>query len=268
MVTDRPRPLLALAKTTNPLLASWDEWSPHEYLADYYRVVEPDEVETIRFIVEAAKRLPANEPILIFGSGPTLHHVFPIAPYASELHVADYLPANLDEISAWLNRRPPFHDWRPFVRYALICEGMARPSEAAIATREELTRRKIAELLQADAGRRDPLGLARRAFYPTVISCYCADLATNNKVIWRRYMANISSLLEPGGTFITAALRRATFYKVGARYFPSADVDEQDLRGFLDQELGRDVLVETRSLPEHAALGYTGIVLGHGVKRR
>jgi hypothetical protein len=69
------------------------------------------------------------------------------------------------------------------------------------------------------------------------------------------------------GFFVTAALRRANYYKVGERLFPSADVDERDLRAFLDQELGHEVAIETHVLPSHEPLGYTGIVLGHAVKR-
>jgi hypothetical protein len=86
-----------------------------------------------------------------------------------------------------------------------------------------MVRRKITRLFQADAGDFNPLGCDGREFYPVVVSCYCADSATDN--------------------------------------------DERDLRAFLDQVLGHEVAVETHELPSHEALGYTGIVLGHAVKR-
>ena len=106
---------------------------PGEYLADYYAVVEPDEVETIAFFTEAIRETAAGEPVLFFGTGPTLHHVFLSAGRASEIHLADYLPQNLAEIERWLRRDPGAHDWRPFVRYTLECEGLRAPSDAQLA---------------------------------------------------------------------------------------------------------------------------------------
>ena len=75
-----------LARLTRRLLrrprcASFDtDWVPHEYLADYYRVVEPDERETIAFFADEIKEAPAGGAVLVFGTGPTLHHIFLAAP--------------------------------------------------------------------------------------------------------------------------------------------------------------------------------------------
>ena len=128
---------LALATRTalrRPRIASFDtDWVPRAYLADYYRVVEPDERETIAFFVEAMKDAEAYEPVLFFGTGPTLHHVFLAAPMASEIHLADYLPANLEEIERWLIRDPAAHDWSAFVRYTLECEGVDSPTDEDVA---------------------------------------------------------------------------------------------------------------------------------------
>ena len=59
------------------------DWVPRDYLADYYRVVEPDERETIAFLVDAIGEAEPGKPVLLFGTGPTLHHVFLAAPSAS-----------------------------------------------------------------------------------------------------------------------------------------------------------------------------------------
>ena len=223
MIRESGVPSTSLTAANGVVLSPWDSWSPQEYLADYYRFVEPDEIETIRFISQVSRRLKEPANTLVFGCGPTLHHVFPIAPFASEIHLADYLPRNLDEIRAWIERRAPYHDWSAFVRYTLQCEGVAEPSHDDISSREEMVRRKITRLFQADAGDFDPLGCDGRQSYPVVVSCYCADSATDNKDTWRRYMANISSMVTEEGFFVTAALREANYYKVGERFFPSAD---------------------------------------------
>ena len=243
--------------------ASFDaDWVPGEYLQDYYAVVEPDELETIAFFADAIRDTRPDAPILFFGTGPTLHHVFLSAGRASEIHLADYLPQNLAEIERWLQRDSSAHDWRPFVRYTLECEGLDAPTGEQLARREELTRAKVTRLLQADAG--DPQPVCER--YATVVSAYCADSATADRATWEAYMRHIAGLVEPGGVFITAALRRSRSYLVGGKRFPSADVDEHDLRAVLEPEF--DCAIEVRELPEHARLGYSGIVLASATRRR
>jgi hypothetical protein len=256
-----------LARLTRRLLrrrrcASFDaDWVPQEYLADYYRVVEPDERETIAFFADAIKAAPAGEAVLVFGTGPTLHHVFLAAPTASELHLADYLPANLEEIERWRTRDPTAHDWRAFVRYTLQCEGLAAPTDEDITRREELTRSKVTRLLQVDARR--PVPLDQR--YATVISAYCADSATDDRATWEIFMANITDLVGPGGLFITAALRRCRSYVVGGKRFPSANVDEHDLERVLAPRFSPRVHV--CDLHGHEAQGYSSVVLAHARRR-
>ena len=245
--------------------ASFDaDWVPGEYLEDYYAEVEPDEVETIAFFADAIRDTQPGEPILFFGTGPTLHHVFLSADRASEIHLADYLPQNLAEIERWLERDADAHDWRPFVRYTLECEGLDAPTEEELAQREELTRGKVTRLLQADARDRDPVGER----YATVVSAYCADSATADRATWEAYMRHIAGLVEPGGVFITAALRRSRSYLVGGKRFPSADVDEHDLRAVLEPDFDcGDGAIQVREVPEHARLGYSGIVLACARRR-
>jgi hypothetical protein len=65
--------------------------------------------------------------------------------------------------------------------------------------------------------------------------------------------------VTPGGVFLTSALRRCRFYVVGGKRFPSANVDEDDLRAAL-AGFG-EAAVEARAVDGHGALGYSGIVL-------
>ena len=232
---------------------------PRDYLTDYYGDVQPDERETIAFFVDAIKAAPAGEPVLVLGTGPTLHHVFLAAPVASEIHLADYLPANLEEIERWLAADPDAHDWRPFVRYTLECEGLTAPTDEDVTRREQLTRSKITRLLQVDA--RHPIPLERS--YDTVISAYCADSATDDRAVWETFMRNIVDLVAPDGLFITAALRRCRSYLVGDKRFPSANVDEYDLRRVLERRFSPRL--EVRHLDD--AHGYSGVVLASAQRR-
>jgi hypothetical protein len=252
---------LALARATRLFLghrpASFDtDWVPADYLRDYYADVEPDELATIAYFTDAVRRAEPGRPVLFVGVGPTLHHVFLAARSASEIHLADYLPANLAEIRRWLDRDPGAHDWRPFVRYTLQCEGVAAPTEAQVAEREALTRAKVTRLVRLDCRAPDPSPTR----YATVVSAYCADSATSDLTSWTPFMRNILDRVAPGGLFVTAALRRSRGYVVGGRTFPSARVDEVDVRAVLERELGTTAAVRVRRLDDDTH-GYGGIVL-------
>jgi hypothetical protein len=197
-----------------------------------------------------------------------LHHVFLTAGTASEIHLAEYLPTNLREIERWLDGAPDAHDWRPFVEYTFECEGVVGPTEDQVREREELTRSKITALLPGDARLADPLGGRGSAPYGAVVSAYCADSATSDKATWESYMRHIGGLVRPGGLFVTAALRHSTGYVVGGQTFPSASVDEADLRRVLEPCFDwDDGVIEVCDLSAHRSHGYTSIILAR-VRRR
>ena len=266
-----------LATLTRAILRHKDEpahatfeadWVPADYLADYYSAVEPDERQTIAYFADAIAQSPPDEPVLCFGVGPTLHHVFLAASTASEIHLGDYLPANLREIERWIARDARAHDWRPFVRYTLEREGIVSPTDEEITQREDLTRAKITRLLEVDLRRPAPLGLQSPQSYGTVISAYCACSVTGERATWETYMERINSLVRPGGTLLTAALRRSSGYRVGGKTFPSPNVDEHDLRVVLERSFRcEDLDIAAVDLAGTDSKGYSSIVLACGHRR-
>ena len=241
---------------------TFDEWVPADYLREYYGTkVDADEQNAIRYFVEEQRGSELG-PVLCFGSGPTLHHVFSAAPYASALYLADYLPVNLAEIEKWQKRAPGAHDWSPFVRYTLSCELAREPSAAEVTARLELTRARIAGLLPTDAGLERPLGPDFHRYFTTVLTPFCAEAATTDKAVWARYSRNIASLVAPGGRLLTAAVRHCHKYRVGRRYFPTTYIDENDLRAVLTEDFPSNTIqVEAREVPEHVEQGYSSILL-------
>lgn len=242
-----------------------DDWDPAAYLREYYADVEPDERATLAFLVEAMSKAPRGRPVLVYGVGPTLHHVFLAAPVASELHLGEFLAQNRAEVRRWLQGAPGAHDWRPFVRQTLRCEGLTDPDPGQVAEREDLTRAKVTRLAAVDA-RHPPRDPER---YPVVISGYCADSATSDHDEWVRFMHAIMAHVEPGGLFATAALHRSRGYVVGGRFFPSADIGEDDLRRVLDDAWGDGSSdVRLQLLPDQPDHGYAGILLATAVRPR
>lgn len=247
---------------------SFVDWNPLQYLSDYYSHVEQDEELTLAFLARQAPRILNRPVVLEFGIGPTVHHLLPIVPYVSEIHVADLLPANLRQVRLWQERKETAHDWTPFVVQVLKEEGVSNPTAADIAARESLVRQSITRYLPCDAGLANPLGPEATGSYDCLLSCYCADSATDDKAEWRHYTDNMMSLLKPGGLFITTALRDCDHYNVGDRRFPSARVNERDFELLFREHEVEHLTIEVAQTPEHAAIGYGSVLLAVGVVNR
>lgn len=248
--------------------AAWSEWQPGEYLREYYREVEADERFLLEFLVEVVREMPAVPVALDFGCGPTVHRLFPLVPWVGEFHLAEYLAVNRDAVAGWVEERPGSHDWRPFALETLRMEGDPEPSATRVRARKQATRARIRRILSADAGEADPLGPARRGFYPLVTTHYCADSATADRETWRRYMRNIASLVQPGGQFIVSALGGSRGYRVGAHWFPGADVSPDDLRAVLEETGFREIDMRVRAVPDRAEQGYGSVIFARAVKVR
>lgn len=240
--------------------APWSEWSPKEYLSEYYAEVMSDERFALEFLVESMRLLPPVSAALDFGSGPTVHHLFALVPKAEEIHTAEYLPGNRTEIESWVKGHASAHDWSAFACETLRIEGMTNPLPAAVEAREAETRRRLKFVMAADAGDTDPLGVEKRGNYSLVTTHYCAEGATNDKETWRLYMRNIASLVRPGGTLILSACGAADFYCVGNRRFPCAGVTAQDVISSLTSNGFHHLDLRVRSVPDHSAQGYSYVI--------
>jgi hypothetical protein len=252
-------------------LSNFSQWSPDEYLQDYYCDIKPDERETIRFTVQEFRKIQRQPIALEVGVGPTLHRALALSPHVRKIHATDYLSANLQKVDDWVEQRPTAHDWSAFTRYILQCEGIKNPIAEQIANREQQTRERIQQYQLVDATRPEPISNLKplskhRMQYAVVVSCYCADSITIDRAIWAAAMQNIVGLLAPGGFFVTAALRNCGYYRVGNRYFPCANINEQDMHQVL-LECGIDsttMVLEVASVPEHRSIGYDSIILASG----
>ena len=248
-------------------LSEFTEWNARDYLGEYYGEVMDDERHALAFLVDAVRDLPRVARALDIGCGPCVHHSFALVPHADEIHLADYVAGNLDEIERWRSRRPGAHDWSAFTAETLGLEG-ASPSADAIARREDETRARLTRIVRADVRAVDPMGPDRRASYPLVTSHYCAEAISTEKSVFRSNVANLASLIEPGGTFVLSTCGAADSYKVGERRFPCSGVTPTDVLSALLAVGFRDVDLRVRSTPSHTAQGYASVIFARASRPR
>lgn len=248
--------------------STWQDWDPRAYLRTYFGSLTKDEDETLKFLVKHLAKFPVQVGrILDFGAGPTVIHAIAAAPYAREVHIADYLESNLIEIRHWLKGGRDSFDWRPFVRRLIELEGL-KPSRALVEKRIRDSKGKIRRLALCDAAQVLPL-FGGAGGYQVVISTYCADSATSSGEVWEAYMHNTLSLVSRSGMILLAALRRCKYYRLGRHLYPSANIDEKDIRRVL-LEAGfdaRSINIEVVRVPERRREGYTALVFAKAVKR-
>jgi hypothetical protein len=244
----------------------YTDWKAEDYLTDYYSEVMPDEQFAMEFLVEAMRKTSPVDIAVEFGAGPTVHHTMPMVPLAREIHMAEYIEGNRNEIEKWLAGAPGAHDWTEFTRETLRLEGIENPTDEQIRERETATRQKVTQVTPGDAFDADPLGPEKRGFYPLVASHYCAEGTTTDKAEWHTCMTNIASLVAPGGVFVLSACGAAAFYCVGGRNFPCAGVTPQDVLQSLTDNGFTEIDIRVRQVPDHSSQGFSSVIFARAVK--
>ena len=245
--------------------SSFEDWDAADYLTEYYSEVLEDERHALQFLADALRGLAPVERALDAGCGPCVHHCFALVPYAREIHCADFVAGNRDAIARWIDQRPDAHDWRAFAAQTLACEGAAAGPDD-VARRQAETRARLARVLPCDVRAADPLGPEARGGYALVTSHYCAEAISTDKAVFRQNVANLASLVAPGGLLVTSACGAADFYKVGSRSFPCSGVTPQEVLGALTAAGFRDIDLRIRSTPSHADQGYASVVFARATK--
>ncbi|KPK75340.1 MAG: hypothetical protein AMJ79_11510 [Phycisphaerae bacterium SM23_30] len=85
----------------------------------------------------------------------------------------------------------------------------------------------MSKSIRCDLGRTNPLGM--RAYYPLITSFLCVDSISTSKKIWHTCMRNLFDVAAPEGTLILTSLGDSGSYHVGAKCFPSANLDRDEL---------------------------------------
>lgn len=243
-----------------------DSFDPRQYLHQYYSLpaLAADDAALFRTLAAWLRRTGRVFPTALdLGCGPTLHNSFALAPFAHRIDLADYLPANLAEIRAWLAGCPEAHDWDPLLHGVLACEGTP-PDQ--LPARKALYASRVGDLLPCDLRRELPLG--RPAAYNLVTSFFCPECVAPDLHAWRAIMARVLALVRPGGSIFFAAMRDCRRYAVLGSWFPATPLTEPDFLDLLPRHgfPPRTVAVHAVPAPDWADDGFDHILLVHATK--
>jgi hypothetical protein len=261
---------MADAAAGNPRVADYSEWRARDYYDTYYsQVILPDEQAVLACQINAMRASGRRfARALEYGCGPTLHRAIAASGYAGRIDMSDWLADNLVAVRDWVTADASNDDWRRFTQYVLALEGKPGAGAAECLAREERARRAVRGLFVSDARWRDPLGIAHREHYDLLVSGFCLDAISDDKLVWRNCMHNVLSTLAADGLVILHFLHRCTAYKCGERLFPGADLSVDDVATALEEEgFARDSIdVQLIPCPANAEFGYTGILTASGRK--
>ncbi len=239
----------------------WANFEPRAYLAEYYADVGPENLALLTFFSRAFHGVPADGVLLDLGSGPTIYSLISASVAVREIHLCDYLDANLEEVGAWFRGDAAAWDWTDFVRAALRAEGVAGNLSHRIGVRERTIRQRVTRVIRCDISRAMPLNEPVPA-YDVVSTNFCAECATDDARQWRAFVCNIASLVRPGGRLVMTALKGATSYTVGTKPFPAVSITEEDLREALIATGFAPASVSITSVPtDRPCRKYQGLLL-------
>jgi len=151
--------------------------------------------------------------------------------------------------------------------FALEIESGASASTFDILRRTNMVRTSVTSIRHGDVRKTPPVAHGVQQ-YDVVASNFCAECVTQNSEQWGVFVANIASLVAPGGIFLTTAVRKANGYSVGPVLFPAASIDEADLAAVLRESGFSAQQIVIRSVPaDRASRHYEGLMLASAVKR-
>jgi len=255
-----------VSHSTRRITQNWAYFDPVAYLDEYYADLGGENLALLRFLAETWARLPKGGVLLDFGGGPAIYSLISAATRVDEIHFADYLDTNLDEVRRWLADEPLAFDWDDFIRTALEIETGGSCVDQDVERRAREIRACVTRVMSCDASRTPPIARPHR-LYDVLSTSFCAESATSDRAQWQAYMANIVSVLKPGGWLVMSALEGATRYAVGPHAFPAVNVSARDLADLLEKLGFPRAGIEIHSIPaDRPSRDYAGLMVAVAVK--
>ncbi|PAV79200.1 hypothetical protein WR25_18159 isoform B [Diploscapter pachys] len=193
-------------------------FSTDAYLEDFYTKVEDPAMQMVlKFLPLIACRIGSIDRLLDFGAGPTIHVAATFRDYAKELHLADYLPQNREELIAWKENRSRF-DWSTPLKMILTQEGSAWEQLQEMITR---TRNKVHGIYHCDCFQNPSVDCPSHLHgtFDVIVTIFCVEYCCNSYEEYKNAIKNIAGQIKSGGHFIMGGILEETWCSFGGRKF-------------------------------------------------
>ncbi|XP_072343802.1 phenylethanolamine N-methyltransferase [Scyliorhinus torazame] len=189
--------------------------------------------------------------LLDIGSGPTLYQVISACDFFNNIVMSDYLEVNREELQKWLRGEPGAFDWSLYIKYVCSLEGKSDHWEA----KEQRLRTTIKDVCHCDIMQPNPL-------YPKVLdpvdaisTTFCLEAACPDKKSLEKALANITSLLKPGGFLLMIGALDESYYLAGEAKLSVVPVDEDYVREAVSKSGYRICVFKTYKMPSELKIG-------------
>lgn len=237
----------------------WErDFIPREYLKEYYQNIGRENQALLRFLTNACKCIPKNSTILEFGGGPCVYQMIVFALKAKCIHYSEFVSDNRREVVSWLKNTEDAFDWTQFTAEILKLEDSQEVSDKEIINRENLTRRKVKQVIAVDAFKDKPLGFDKK--YDVLSMNFVAESITDNYDEWEKIMDRVLGLLSPKGNLIISAIRDAKSYKVGKKYFPAVSINEKMMENFFRTRGFEKIIISSVDAEQPDLHNYSGLI--------
>jgi len=245
----------------------WSIFNARAYLQEYYADIGSENLAILHFLVRTLRDVSPDSVLLDLGGGPTVYSLIASASHAREIHFCDYLDSNLEQVRMWLECHPQAFDWTEFIKTTLVLEGKDY-SKQGVALRENEIRHRVTHVLHCDANVSQPIQTNIDG-YDVLVTNFCAESATDDVEQWRKFVANITSLIKPNGRLIMSTLKGASSYGVGKETFPAVNIMEDDLLQLLVDSGFNYNSIHIESVPaDRPSRHYQGLMFVTAIKGR
>lgn len=242
--------------------ADWNAFNSREYLEMWYTHPTPEITATLDFLRKAYLQVSPNARVLDVCCGPTIYQYMAAAPRVAEIHGADFLEQNLDEIRRWRNSAPDGHTWDYILAEALRLEGLNPPTQADIDGRAAAIRQKLTHLAWCDVRQPHIFGEPTGRVYDVVSNCYGTDVVASTVEEWDAYLGNCCAVLKPGGLLIMTLIKEAQWWPSGDLIMPAVALNETHVVEALTK-LGfipGSIETFTETVDDASEVGYSDII--------
>ena len=251
-------------------IKDFDNFTPEEYLNEYYHSVFSEIDKLLRFFSRAAHTINKGATLLEYGGGPTIYQLVSFAPKVESIHFTDYLHENILAVQDWIKEEAHAHNWTPFVEIAIEYETGRKPSAEEVKERENLVRKQLHDFGHVDA--LDPAqDTVPHTTYDMVSVNFVAESISTTEEQWNRSLDSILAYVKNGGQLCMTAIRGAEYWVSGGKQFPAFSVDVDMIRAELSKrgfkiEMIEEIDAEVTD-PKHPQYeGYDGMIFVLAIK--